>query len=211
MKKVLSVLLALLLFLSFMPSSDGVGFLPGDIVILGSYEQDNNPANGREPIEWIVLDAQSEKALLVSAAVLDTQAYHNSLEDISWEDCTIRSWLNYYFLNTAFTTAEQKQILTATVPSDKNPRNSTDPGNITNDKVFLLSYHEAVKHFASDADRQCTATAYVKAQANYDDNLEKETYSWWLRSPSYAQFLTDWVDNEGKMIPKIRMNVHNLV
>ena len=125
MKKVLSVLLALLLFLSFMPSSDGVGFLPGDIVILGSYEQDNNPANGREPIEWIVLDAQSEKALLVSAAVLDTQAYHNSLEDISWEDCTIRSWLNYYFLNTAFTTAEQKQILTATVPSDKNPRNST--------------------------------------------------------------------------------------
>ena len=199
MKKGLSVLLALLLFLSLIPSSDGIGFLPGDIIIFGRYEQDNNPANGREPIEWIVLDVQGEKALLISAAVLDTQAYHNSLEDISWEDCTIRSWLNYYFLNTAFTAAEQKQILTTAVSSDKNPRNSTDPGNITKDKVFLLSYHEAENYFSSDADRQCAATVYAKSQAGYNGNLEEETCSWWLRSPSYAQFLTNWVDNEGKM------------
>ena len=27
----------------------------GDIVVFGSYEQDNNPANGQEPIEWIIL------------------------------------------------------------------------------------------------------------------------------------------------------------
>ena len=27
----------------------------GDIVVFGSYEQDNNPTNGQEPIEWIIL------------------------------------------------------------------------------------------------------------------------------------------------------------
>lgn len=102
MKKGLSVLLALLLFLSFMPSSDGIGLLPGDIVIFGSYEQDNSPANGNEPIEWLILDIQDGNALLVSRYVLDCQLYHTSLEDITWERSTLRTWLNGEFLNSVF-------------------------------------------------------------------------------------------------------------
>ena len=42
MKKRLSVLLVLLLFLSLFPSSDGAGLTPGEIIIFGSYEQDGN-------------------------------------------------------------------------------------------------------------------------------------------------------------------------
>ena len=38
----------------------------GDIITFGHYEQDNNLDNGAEPIEWIVLDVQDGKALLLS-------------------------------------------------------------------------------------------------------------------------------------------------
>ena len=170
-----------------------------DIVAFGNYEQDNNLANGKEPIEWLVLDIQSDKVLLISRYVLDCSSYHSSLKDITWENCNLRAWLNYEFLNTAFTAAEQEQIIVSAILPDKNPRNSTDPGNITNDKVFILSYHEAAKYFTSDNERKCAPTAYVKALEvyDYDYYTYRENYPWWLRSPSYAQFLADWVTKEG--------------
>ena len=35
---------------------DAKNYKPGDIVVFGSYEQDNNSKNGKEPIEWLVYD-----------------------------------------------------------------------------------------------------------------------------------------------------------
>lgn len=54
---------------------------PADSVVVGSsiyfgqYEQDNNSGNGPEPIEWIVLDIQDDRALLISKYGLDIQPY----------------------------------------------------------------------------------------------------------------------------------------
>ena len=170
----------------------------GDIVAFGNYEQDNNLANGKEPIEWLVLDRQDEKALLISRYVLDCQPYHISLNDVTWENCTLRKWLNDEFLKNSFSTEEQEYIITSTIFPDKNPRNSTDPGNITNDKVFILSYHEAGTLFLSDSKRQCGPTVYAKALGCHH-NETAGTSSWWLRSPNYAQFLADWVGEDGQM------------
>ena len=38
----------------------------GDLITFGTYEQDNNPDNGPEPIEWVVLDVKDHKALVIS-------------------------------------------------------------------------------------------------------------------------------------------------
>ena len=38
----------------------------GDTVVFGRYEQDNNMENGPEPIEWIVLNVDDGKALLLT-------------------------------------------------------------------------------------------------------------------------------------------------
>ena len=46
---------------------------PGDIVIFGSYEQDNDESNGTEDIEWLVLAREDNKALLISKYALDVQ------------------------------------------------------------------------------------------------------------------------------------------
>ena len=49
------------------------GLQVGDMIEFGSYEQDNNEANGTEPIEWRVLDVSDGNPLLISVYGLDTK------------------------------------------------------------------------------------------------------------------------------------------
>ena len=156
-------------------------FKVGEIVLFGTYEQDNNKSNV-EDIEWIVLERDGNKALLLSKYALDCKPYNSSKEGITWDKCTLRSWLNGTFLNAAFSDGEQKKIITSKVTADSNPDYSTSPGNDTTDKVFLLSIIEANRYFSYDKDRQCTPTAYAKAEGCYA-NSERNTCWWWLRSP----------------------------
>ena len=57
MKKILlSVLILCLAFAGTLPVGAEASLSVGDIVLFGRYEQDNDPADGPEEIEWIVLD-----------------------------------------------------------------------------------------------------------------------------------------------------------
>ncbi len=64
----------------------------GDIVTFGHYEQDNDTTNGKEPIEWRVLDKNDEgQYLIISEKVLDVQPYNTTNLFITFEKSTIRS------------------------------------------------------------------------------------------------------------------------
>ena len=152
----------------------------GDTYTFGSYEQDNNTANGKEDIEWIVLDKDGMSLLLISKYGLDCQLYNTSYSSVKWESCSLRKWLNESFLNAAFSEEEQAMIPSVTVSADKNPSYSTSPGNSTTDQVFLLSITEVNKYFSSDSARQCQGTAYCYAQGALKSS---EGFCWWLRSP----------------------------
>ena len=54
----------------------------GEEVEFGRYEQDNVLENGKEAIEWLVVDVQPEKALLVSQYGLDCKPYNDIEEPI---------------------------------------------------------------------------------------------------------------------------------
>lgn len=102
-----------------------------------------------EPIEWIVLDVKDGKALLLSKYSLDAGWYDNrNYGDITWEECTMRSWLNSGFINTAFSSAEQSAILKIVVDNSPNKIKKDEKyydtleGNNTKDKIFLLSYSD---------------------------------------------------------------------
>lgn len=136
----------------------------GDIVILGTYEQDNDLANGTEPIEWIVLKQEQGRAMLVSRYVLDCQRFNNECETIGWQFCTLRYWLNGSFYEAAFTTDEQRVIA-------GNPE-------FSDDNVFLLNLNEAQSLMSSVKERQCGATAYAIANGVY---VRDEYAWWWLR------------------------------
>ena len=168
----------------------------GSYVILGSYEQDNDSSNGKEDIEWLVLEKENNRVLVISRYALDCQPYNKEPTAVTWEDCSLRKWLNDDFVKTAFNNMEQGMILTATVSADKNPDCSTYPGKATQDKVFLLSILEVNKYFASDAAEKCKNTAYVEKQGA--QTLENGGFGlWWLRSPGDGQKFAAFVGNNG--------------
>ena len=173
----------------------------GDIIEFGSYEQDNDTSNGKEPIEWQVLAKDGDKVLVISKYALNTQQYNTELEEAKWETCTLRTWLNEAFLNEAFSEAEQSMIQTTEVSADKNPDYSTDPGNATKDKIFVLSVNEANEYFASDEARMCVPTAYAIANGAYISDRSNvdgaATCQWWLRSPGKYQSMPARVYGDG--------------
>ena len=170
----------------------------GDYVVFGAYEQDNNTSNGKEDVEWLVLEIKDGKALVISKYVLFWKQYNRSYTDVTWETCTLRKWLNSDFLGAAFSADEKAMIPTVTVPADKNPEYSTNSGNTTQDQVFLLSITEANKYFSSDSARQCEPTDYA-ANGAYVNSFNGNCH-WWLRSSGYYQNYAAYVSYDGNVI-----------
>ena len=167
--------------------SDTSSVKVGDIIKFGSYEQDANTSNGKEAIEWQVLDKKDGKLLVISKYALDYQPFNTTNDTVTWEDCSLRSWLNQRFINAAFTSEEKKKIQTTKVVNEDNPYWGSDGGNDTQDKVFLLSISEAAKYFGLKFDPEndhlypysgdaCTAkpTKWAAGQLSQND----EYYTW---------------------------------
>lgn len=169
---------------------------PGDTVLFGEYEQDKDISNGKEDIAWLVLEVKDGKALVVSKYALDCKQYNTSNTDVTWETCTLRKWLNNDFINAAFSSYEKAMIPTVTVSADKN---STNPGNATQDQVFLLSITEANKYFGSDSARQCKPTDYAVANGSRESHSGNLCW-WWLRSPGSTQDSAAYVYSSGGVI-----------
>jgi len=183
----------------------------GDIIKFGHYEQDDKSSNGKEPIEWQVLDRKEDGSLLViSKYGLDTE-YYNPKHDgeMTWETSLIRKWLNSTFLNEAFSSTEQNIIVTTTVKNDLLFRESG--GRNTKDKIFLLSYEEVIQYYKLHVDDRdadyghssysgdsccCKPTTYADEKgvgvvayfptlpSSIDPKYEGNC-SWWLRTSPY--------------------------
>ena len=121
-----------------------------DIIEFGNYEQDYNKENGAEPIEWYVIDIDDKCAKLMSVYALDCEKYNNIDESVTWENCTLRKWLNEEFYNEAFSSNDKSIIRLTDLENESNPKSNISGGNNTTDRVFILSYGEAVKYFNAD-------------------------------------------------------------
>lgn len=170
----------------------------GSVIKFGFYEQDNDPANGKEEIEWIVLDADGGKALLISQYALDCQPFSTSNADATWEKCTLRTWLNETFCEEAFSAFHQDMILRSTVTADMNPVFDTPPGNETTDKLFLISTPELHQYFSSKSACECRGTAYCYAQGAY--KAKNGNCYWWLRTPGMNPVAVSFVRYEGTCV-----------
>ena len=167
----------------------------GDTVLFGIYEQDNNVANGQEDIEWLVLEVKDGKALVISKYGLDCEPYNTAYTDVTWETCTLRTWLNNEFITMAFSEEERAMIPTVTVTADKNPQYNTDPGNDTQDKVFLLSITEANTYFSSNIARTCEPTDYAADAGDFENAADN--CRWWLRSSGSDKKHAAYVEGGG--------------
>lgn len=168
----------------------------GDTVYFGTFEQDNNFENGMEPIEWIVVDVGDNRALLMSRYGLDCRKYHDTDVNVTWENCSLRLWLNSSFLYSAFSDDERDFILTTNVSADANPDFYTRVGNATKDKIYLLSTVEAKSYYPDYRDRVCTPTTYAVSRGAF---LRESTNGgwWWLRTPGDGMNTAASIDSNG--------------
>ncbi len=178
-------------------------YRPGSYVTFGAYPQTESGTDNT-PIEWLVLESDGETALLISRYALDYQPYNIDGKAVTWEQCTLRSWLNNEFYNRAFSVDEKNSILKSSVSADKNPDYGTNPGKATRDNLFLLSIVEANKYFASDKAKMCAVTDYAIKQGAWthsDYKADGRLASWWwLRSPGKTSVSAALVDHCGSVL-----------
>jgi len=173
-------------------------------VTLGKYEQNNITQNGTEPIEWIILETQDDKALVISKYILDCQPFNEGFAECTWETSSIRKWLNSDFYDSAFSQGEKERIVKSFVPDcdetdsdvdSETTEENTEPAETetkepeaeepttitgTEDYVFLLSDFELAKYLSDDPEidgdeSYATATAYAVSKGVW--TLTKELYS----------------------------------
>ncbi len=167
----------------------------GEYVKFGRYPQNND--NYKEPIEWLVLEVESNEALLVSRYGLDRRQYHQGVISMTWEQCDLRNWLNHDFLKSAFTAEEQRRIKISDVVNVANPEYGTSGGNNTQDRVFCLSIAEAERYFKNDGKRRCRLTPMAEEHgAGYGAH---RNCWWWLRSPGDNQNYASGVRPDGSL------------
>ena len=156
----------------------------------GAYDmvdKNGNYDDKKETIEWIVVDYDEDegKALLLSRYVVDTKPYNEINKGITWEECTLRSWLNESFLYNAFNKEEQKLIIKSDIKNNQNNEKGINGGNDTKDRVFLLSKSEAEK----------IPTSQIKGRLYNADS----SYCWWLRTPGEQRNTASYVSSAGTL------------
>lgn len=189
MKKITAAILALILaLLCFSAMADSAyissGIAKGATVLFGTYEQDGNRNNGAEPIEWVVLDTDGSRALLITSYGLEAKAFNDYDTSVIWTDCSLRSWLNGSFYDGAFTSAEKGLIVESYCEADTNPgfKHSNSSGSCW-DNVFILSASEANLYFRSMMHvKSCYPTVAAKQNGAFV-NKSNGSCCWWLRTP----------------------------
>ena len=126
----------------------------GDVVVFGRYT-------------WYVTDKTDGICTLLCQSAAADMAYNDSKTDITWENCSLRKWLNEDFYNSKFSDGEKASIITAhNTFTEADSSYGTDCGNDTDDNVYLFTYSESKT--VSDDIRECGI-------------------DWWLRSPGKKQ------------------------
>lgn len=174
----------------------------GEYLFFGSYEQDNDPINGTEDIEWLVLCREDDRVLVISRYILDFKQYNSNEEDVSWVTCSLRRWLNGTFINAAFSAREQNLILSTVVSLSKDDDDGAAEGEAV-DRLFLLSQSEVYKYFDSDEARKCAPTEYALAQgARTGSEFTPEGRPsgwWWLRLHAESNWHAACVNIDGSV------------
>ena len=146
--------------------------------------------SNKEPVKWRVL-ANDGNLFVVSDQNLDCVVYNSSAETVTWEECTLRKWLNSKFLDNAFTSQEQGAVLESLVANEDGAKGS-EAGADTYDKVYLLSIYEVIDPdlgFPTDwKDKGGTRVALNTEYTVSKNALTNPDMSgaWWLRTPGDA-------------------------
>ena len=197
MKRILLPLLLIILLFSLSTAVSETSHPGFQTISFGSYEQDNSPDNGQEPIEWLILSEENGRALLLSRYALDVIPFNadGSLA-YYWEDCTLRRWLNTAFIEKAFSEEEQKCLIQTLVPNTiahGHSQFTLHDRPDTVDTVFCLSYREVKAYIPDESQRLAFATPYAVSHGAASGSHAE----WWIRSAADDTMRAATCNNQG--------------
>ena len=175
---------------------DGTGITTWDCVYFGNYAQKDTNHDGKvtdedekEPVKWRVLSVEEDgTALLLADKLLDKQPFDEN-GTVSWENATIRTWLNSTFLNAAFTEAEQEAIAETELEMES--------GTTVTDNIYLLSLEEV-----SNPEYGFHPSIDYESNTRKAEGTDLAVFNnvWWLRT-LYKNGNDSWVcsiDSQGR-------------
>lgn len=151
----------------------------GDTVYFGSFEQDNNLDNGKEKIEWVILEKNGGWNLLLSKKALLCMKYGNNNEAnipdyFGYQNSELSFYLNDGFYDDAFSEDEQNYIDCKMIGCE----NTDGVGLSYSYKVFILGLDE-INDYKDILLYKTEVTEY----AEYYNNTDL-TDQIWLRTTS---------------------------
>lgn len=178
----------------------------GDLVCMGVYQQTRN-SDVNEPIYWRVMEKEGDNVLLLADKLLDSFSYNYNpdrevLTDVTWENCSLREFLNLPegFLS-MFTPEEIARMQTTHLENkaandelmaqwgsfeDQGEKTYSDLATQdrpddpdTDDKIFLLSYQEVLRYFGEPTEEA--------------DGEEEYPFSVMKVNPDWMAYVTDAV------------------
>ncbi|MBO5077377.1 MAG: hypothetical protein J5584_07265 [Clostridia bacterium] len=152
--------------------------LTGDTVIFGAYPK--GPDNVEAPVEWQILKRDGNKALLLSKFALFKKKYQSKAGGVTWDCCSLRTWLNGSFIKNSFSKDGRARILETEVLPDTDSNPTVDErinaGEKTVDKIFLLSFSEVCEFFPEIEARGCL-------------NFKGRDVGWLTRTPGVRRYI----------------------
>ncbi len=187
--------------LSFLLSTAALCYADGyrdlsekDNVFFGVWDQDRNYENGSEPVEWIVLTVENDRALLLSRYVISADPLDMKKDTpVFWQNSYLRVWLNRSFYDDAFSDEEKARIIEVRNINDSNPE-ASDVSD-TKDRIFLLSIDEVSK-YTDDSVRKPEENDFRNSWPKHSRSGDAY-FQWWLRSNGQAEGKIAYVDPEG--------------
>jgi len=126
--------------------------------------------NGRESdnahdLQWKKVKVEGTKYFLVSRYYIGDEVFDYYKEDATWAECSLREWLDDYYIN-HFTDVEKSIILTT---NNYTPDyHDAETGSHTEDKLFLLSEAEYSEIGSIDMDSEHNSFWWLRINYSYD-------------------------------------------
>ncbi|MCL1941636.1 MAG: M56 family metallopeptidase [Synergistaceae bacterium] len=166
-------------------------------------------------IDWRVLEVKDGKALILSEKILSKGPYNLPQDDqrphkygkiysfekfftawqnepVTWEECSLRQYLNGEFYDSAFSNEEKGRIVETKLKNNDNPWYGMAGGNDTTDKVFLLSLEEVALYFGDSGGLKNRPDGADSLKDQFNEKRIAKTqdgkdWRWLLRSPGAFQ------------------------
>lgn len=198
-KPVCLILLIVLVLAACGSASGDSGLKAGNVISFGKYQN--------KTLDWQVLETDGNTALVILDGILCNRPYNEVRSKfLTWENSTLRRWLNNDFFNEAFS-EEQRALIQTTHVDNSSAQHRDTNGPIasepdTEDKVYLLSWKEVFVYYPTQESRICQKS------------------HWWTRSPGefpqaalavasdgYMEYGNDSSSNENGIRPVMRIDL----